>query len=127
MYIDTLSPTDFNSLLYVCNSEQYEKTGSSLYSIPNKGDLSYAGFAGLFKDVKEGCYYNDLNRPLYTNLRTGYWLLDFLLIRLEKGGKAFSKIYELTKMMFDLLKKIPKYHIPYYFTRYIQLVERMAT
>lgn len=71
---------------------------------------------GVFKDVNEASQYNDLGKPLFTNLREGYWYFDYALNRLNKLGGNLTKITEYISSYFDLLKSIPKYLIPHYFS-----------
>lgn len=86
-----------------------------MYTLPNKGPLLFGGFGAVFADVRDASLTNDLGRPLFANLREGYWYLDYIVGRLKKVGGNLEKITEYISSYFDLLKSIPKYLIPNYF------------
>lgn len=111
-----LKTEDINYLFFSSEQEEHERSGCGMYSIPNKGNLLFGGLAGLFKDINEATLYNDLGKAIFTNLREGYWYLDYAVNRLSKIGGNLVKVTEYISSYFELLKAIPKYLIPHYFT-----------
>lgn len=79
-----LKTEDINYLFFSSEQEEHERSGYGMFNIPNKGNLLFGGLAGVFKDVNEACLYNDLGKPLFVNLREGYWYLDYIINRLNK-------------------------------------------
>lgn len=79
--VKNLSAADINYLLFSCESEEKEHNSQGPYHIPGKGVVSYAGLAGIYQDLRNAALKNDLGIPLFNNLRSGYWMLDYIVNR----------------------------------------------
>ena len=79
--VKNLGVSDINYLLFSCDAEEKEHNSQGPYHIPGKGVVSYAGLAGIYQDLRNAAIKNDLGIPLFNNLRTGHWLLDFIVNR----------------------------------------------
>ncbi|KAL4459433.1 hypothetical protein ABPG74_018046 [Tetrahymena malaccensis] len=121
-----LKTEDINYLFFSSEQEEHERSGYGMFNIPNKGNLLFGGLAGVFKDVNEACQFNDLGKPLFVNLREGYWYLDYIINRLNKYEGNLTQITGYIQSYFDLLKVIPKYLIPHYFSQFIMQIQLHA-
>jgi len=54
----------------------------------------FCQLSGVFKEVNDASLKNELNRPLFKNLRDGDWYLDYAVGRLKKAGGKLEKITE---------------------------------
>lgn len=70
-----------NVLLYRCEPEEFDTTGSRGYDVPGLGKLPYCGVASLRALLDTDV---SLGHALCAHLRSGDWLLGFLGDRLEQ-------------------------------------------
>ena len=86
------------------------------------GALKYAGLQGIMSILAEIRPLNDLGNWLPNNLRSGDWMLDYIINRLKaKPGTAqLGSWFE--SQAFSLLRKVPRFLIPRYFDSIISMV-----
>lgn len=60
-----LQVSDINYLLFSSEQEEHLVSGYGMYNVPNKGNLLFGGFGGVFADIKEASLHNDLGKPLF--------------------------------------------------------------
>lgn len=113
-------------MFFSSEHEEHERSGYGMYNISNKGALLFGGLGGVFTDVNEASLRNDLGIPLFVNLREGHWYLDYCVNRLKKMGGNLVRITEYIESYFELLKVIPKYLIPHYFSEFITNIQQHA-
>lgn len=113
-----LKPTDINYLMFSSDPEEKELNSQGPYHIPKKGKVSFAGLGGLYQDLRHAAINNDLSFALFDNLRQGYWIMDYIINRLEKRPNL-SEIHNYLSNVFELMKKIPKHDLPTYFAHII--------
>ena len=107
--VSCLSLQDLQHVLYQCSEE-----AGGCYNIPGLGDLHYAGLAGLVPVLQHVRSNNDLGHPLAANLRSGDWLLEFMVRRLESLTAA-AQLSAWIRHVFSHIKSLPRYLIPRYF------------
>jgi len=122
-----LTPSQINYLLFSCENEEKEhsKGKNGCYYIPNSSPLVYSGFCAFSKMVRDARLYNNLSLPLFDNLRTGNWVLDYLQSRLENHSCYKDLVIWLTKY-FGYIKVLPSHLKPKYFTRIIYVIREMV-
>jgi len=118
--IQNLDMGDLQFALYQCDQEGKE-FGYGTYNIPNYGDLTYCGVAGLAPLLNQIAEHNDLGHPLAANLRNGDWLMDYTADRLSSRNGT-SKLGEWLKYSFQEIANLPRYLIPRYFHSVISRV-----
>lgn len=57
---------------------------------------------------------NDLGHPICHNLRAGDWLIDYIVERLQNNVSTFE-LGKFLEILFEPLKKLPRYLVPCYF------------
>ena len=107
--VSGFSLLDFQFVLYQCADE-----AGGCYNIPGHGDLHYAGLAGLVPLLTSVRSNNDLGHPLAANLRSGDWLMDYIVTRLRTLAAA-EPLAAWLESVFRHLKSLPRYLIPRYF------------
>ena len=122
-----LDLVDLNYLLYRCESEEHDLLGGTdgVYTIPNYGDLVYAGLQGWWSVLKNVIRDNDLGHPICSHLRDGKWALDWIVTRLKRMAKreGRSSLEDAARWLdqrFDAIKKLPSFLLPRYFALVIQ-------
>lgn len=70
-----LSLLDLNYVLFRCEEEEQDFSGTGCYTIPNYGALVYAGLQGIESVMSQVRLLNDTGHPICNNLRAGDWLL----------------------------------------------------
>lgn len=120
---------DLNFVLYRCEAEEHDFLGGSdgVYTIPNYGNLVYAGLQGWWSVLKNVIRDNDLGHPICNHLRNGKWALDWIVSRLKRmskreGRHPLEKAAHWFDRRFDAIKKLPSFLLP----RYFALVVRTA-
>ena len=68
--IAKLDLVSLNHVLYRCKEEE-----GGMYSVPNYGDLVYAGLQGIASILDGVSINNDLGHPFCSNLRDGNWIM----------------------------------------------------
>lgn len=128
-----LSLIDLNFVLYRCEPEEHDLMGGDdgVYTIPNYGNLVYAGLQGWWSILKNVIRDNDLAHPLCQHLREGKWALDWIISRLVRVSKreGYSALQGPAKWMtsrFDAIRKVPSFLLPRYFALVIQTAYEAA-
>ena len=118
---------DLNFVLYRCEAEEHDFLGGSdgVYTVPNYGNLVYAGLQGWWSILKNVIRDNDLGHPLCTHLRDGQWALDWIVSRLRRMAKredrpSLEKAARWLSRRFDAIRKLPSFLLPRYFALVIQ-------
>ena len=93
--------------------------GSGCYSVPGWRSLHYCGLAGLAPALEE-VRDSGLGHPLAANLRSGDWLLDYTVSRLE-SRTATATLAVWLASQFDLLRRLPRHLLSHYTHRVVQL------
>lgn len=115
-----LSLIDINAILYRCESEERDATNgqSGVYSIPNYGNLVYAGIQGWISVLRTVIEKNDLAHPIADHLRQGKWALDYVANRLIPYENENNSIHEFRiwlESRFSRIKDAPNFLIPRFF------------
>lgn len=136
---------DINFLFFSSDHEEIER-GNGIFHIPNQGNLLFGGLAGkrythisclpsltffcrstgVFTDVNQACRSNDLGAAIFESLRQGNWYLDYAVARLKKFGGRLERVKDYIESYFELLKAIPRYLIPHYFSKFIANIKLHA-
>ena len=120
--VKALSLNDLNHVLFKCEQEEQDDLNGGVYSLDGYGALKYAGLQGIMSILAEIRPRNDLGNWLPNNLRSGDWMLDYIINRLKaKPGTAqLGSWFE--SQAFSLLRKVPRFLIPRYFDSIISMV-----
>ncbi|XP_047142337.1 glycogen debranching enzyme isoform X1 [Hydra vulgaris] len=113
-FLDDLSLSDFNYVLYRCENEEKINGVGGTYDIPGYGKLVYAGLQGIFSLLRKVRLNNDLGHPLCKNLRQGDWLIEYIIRRLNNNEKT-KCLGEWFEGLLHCLKCLPRYLVPSYF------------
>ncbi|KAF9435572.1 hypothetical protein BGZ76_005964 [Entomortierella beljakovae] len=115
-----MSWTDLNVVLYRCDGEEQDTTpGNGTYNIPNYGSLVYCGLEGFVPVLRTIAAANDLGHPFCAHLREGHWALDYVTDRVGRHLHLFPGLknwHEWLKNRMGLIKLLPNYLVPLYFT-----------
>lgn len=109
---------DLNAIMYRCEPEErdfsYGQEGT--YSIPNYGNLVYAGLEGWISVLKEVIWQNELAHPISDHLRAGTWALDYVVNRLGKySTKGLDKFKDWLSSRIDAIRDVPYFLRPHFF------------
>ena len=122
-----LDLVDLNFLLYRCEAEEHDFLGGTdgVYTIPNHGNLVYAGLQGWWSILKNVIRDNDLGHPICNHLRDGRWALDWIIGRLRRIAqrgqrRSLEKAADWFEQRFNAIKKVPSFLLPRYFALVIQ-------
>ena len=122
-----LDLVDLNFVLYRCESEEHDFLGGTdgVYTIPNYGNLVYAGLQGWWSVLKNVIRDNDLGHPICNHLRDGTWALEWITSRLKRMTRresrpSLEKAARWLDLRFDAIKKLPSFLLPRYFALVIQ-------
>ena len=115
-----LTLVDINAIMYRCDAEERDATNgqSGVYSIPNYGNLVYAGIQGWISILRTVIERNDLAHPLADHLRQGKWALDYVTNRLRPYESKNNSIHEFRVWLesrFSRIKDAPNFLIPRFF------------
>lgn len=110
-----LTLADLNRVLFRCEAEERDEgKGRGAYGLPGYGDLVYCGLQGVMSELMNIHLEDDLGHPLCTNLRDGNWLPEYIVARLLDDPST-NDLGKWFQVVFECLKKIPRYLIPCYF------------
>ncbi|XP_035229752.1 glycogen debranching enzyme-like isoform X2 [Stegodyphus dumicola] len=110
-----LTVADLNRILFKCNGEERDEgKGRGVYNLPGYGDLVYCGLQGVMSELMNIHLEDDLGHPLCRNLRDGNWLPDYIASRLMDDPATYN-LGKWFHVVFESLKRIPRYLIPCYF------------
>ena len=122
-----LDLVDLNFVLYRCEAEEHDFLGGidGVYTIPNHGNLVYAGLQGWWSILKNVIHDNDLGHPICNHLREGQWALDWIVCRLKLMGKresrpAMESAAQWLNQRYDAIRRLPSFLLPRYFAMVIQ-------
>ncbi|OHT06004.1 Glycogen debranching enzyme [Tritrichomonas foetus] len=121
-----ISITDLAVMLFRCSDEEWVAQNHSIYAFPSFGAPFYAGTKGVetaFKfaaDSEAG-----MGSPVFTNVRDGNWLIDFILQRLLTTPRLISVEAVLRKCC-EGLESLPRFLIPKYLDRVIRAINIAA-
>lgn len=122
-YLYHMDIGDINYYLFTCDNEERELWGSGLYEVPGYGRLTFGGFAGVVKILRETSLNNDHAHPLYLNIQEGHYLLDYWEQRLVRYNKPLhGKFVDIYKKMSAKLKVLPVLLRPTFFHRFVSLI-----
>ena len=124
--VNGIGITDLAVLLYRCSEEEWVSQGHGAYSFPGFGEPFYAGTMGVetafrFAAKSEA----GMGSPVFTNVRDGNWLIDFILARLFQTPRLIS-IEALLRKTFKNIESLPRYLIPKYLDRIIRALNIAA-
>ncbi|GIY67804.1 glycogen debranching enzyme [Caerostris darwini] len=106
---------DLNKVLFKCDGEERDEgKGRGSYNLPGYGDLVYCGLQGIMSELMNIRLEDDLGHPLCDNLRQGNWLPDYIASRLIDNPST-SDLGKWFEVVFDSLRKLPRYLVPCYF------------
>ncbi|KAI9015038.1 glucanotransferase domain of glycogen debranching enzyme-domain-containing protein [Gaertneriomyces semiglobifer] len=117
--VKELSMVDINTALYRCGTEEQDTTGDSVYNVPGHGPLAYCGLQGFVSVLGPVARNNDLGHPIFSNLRNGPWMIDYVLSRLRKHlayYPALTALYEWLSARLEFVKRLSPSFSPKYFT-----------
>lgn len=109
-----LTLSDMNFILFRCAEEDE----GNIYDVPEFGKLVYCGIQGFISVLDTIVPNNDLGHPLCTNLRNGFWIIDYICKRLKCEEFENSPIYQFGDFLeryFQPIKSLPAYLVPSYF------------
>ncbi len=122
-----LDLVDLNFVLYRSEPEEHDFLGGTdgVYTIPDYGNLVYAGLQGWWSILKNVILDNDLGHPICNHLRSGKWALDWIVSRLKRlakreGRHSLERVAQWLDERFDAIKKLPSFLLPRYFALVIQ-------
>jgi glycogen debranching enzyme len=119
--LSRLSLVDLNFILYKSDPEERESGSGGVYELDN-GPLPYAGIQGVMSVMSVVHMENDQGHPICNNLRFGNWLLEYIVSRLKQQN--FSReLGEHLEVIFEQLKKLPRYLVPSYFSTVLNIVQ----
>lgn len=128
-----LNLIDLNFVLYRCEPEEHDFLGGTdgVYTIPNHGNLVYAGLQGWWSVLRDVIRDNDLGHPICNHLRDGAWALDWIVSRLQRLAKrgdrqSLVKAAQWLEQRFEAIRKLPNFLLPRYFALVIQTAYRAA-
>ncbi|ORZ29735.1 hypothetical protein BCR44DRAFT_1447957 [Catenaria anguillulae PL171] len=122
-----LTLQDIGVLLFQTEAEEKEH-GGGIYNVPGYGNLAFCGLEGIATVMRDIMRRNDLGAPLCANIREGPWLMDYSVGRLQsavKDGRATPSLDKVATWMqerFDLVKTVPNYLAPKYFSAVLMSV-----
>lgn len=117
----TASLVDMNHLLYRCQNEEGQ------YDVPGYGKPVYCGLQGwisLLDDILFN-YPVDMGHALFTNLRSGNWLMDWMVSRL-KPVPSLTPIRNWLQSCFEQVQEMPRYLIPKLFARVLYSLHEVS-
>lgn len=109
-----LTLADMNYILFRCAEEDE----GNIYDVPEFGKLVYCGIQGFISVFDTVVPNNDLGHPLCTNLRNGFWIIDYICGRLKRKEFENFPIYQFGDFLeryFQPIKNLPSYLVPSYF------------
>lgn len=112
--VSRLTLPDMNYVLFRCAEEDE----GNVYDVPEFGKLVYCGIQGFISVLDTVTLNNDLGHPLCTNLRNGFWILDFICGRLKCKEFINCPLYQFGDFLeryFQPIRNLPPYLIPCYF------------
>jgi glycogen debranching enzyme len=120
--LGNIDPIDANYIMFRCDAEERASTygARGIYNVPGHGDLVYAGLQGCVSVLDKIRETNDLGHALCNNLRSGNWLMDYTVARLEhhnektteSGESGVQALGHWMRTQFDLVKLLPRYLVP---------------
>ena len=128
-----LDMVDLNFVLYRCDAEERDSSGGQdgAYTIPDHGQLVYAGLQGWWSVLEPIIRENNLGHPLCNHLRQGQWALDFVVGRLDRMSKhegfdRLQKPADWLRERFDAVREIPSFLLPRYFAYIVEVAYNAA-
>jgi len=121
-----LNLVDLNELLYHIDNEERAATKGErgVYQIPDYDSLTYCGLEGWNRPVNEAVRDQNLGHPLCENLRQGLWAFEYIASR---GDDRFKGVKEFVLERLELVKTVPSFLRPRYFTSSVQQLYSAAT
>ncbi|KAJ3117687.1 hypothetical protein HK100_000768 [Physocladia obscura] len=122
--VNNLDLEAINIIMYRCASEEQDSIGDGVYDIPSYGPLPYCGLQGFMSVIQYVARNNDLGHAMCANLRSGTWMMDYVVSRLRKYGASNAAVLKLGEWFaerFDLAKDISSAFQPKYFFQTIFL------
>jgi glycogen debranching enzyme len=120
--VNRLTLSDLNHVLFKSDQEEQDDIGVGVYSLDGYGPLKYAGLQGVMSILAEIRPINDLGNWLPDNLRSGDWMLDYIINRLKKKTTTSGLGDWFEQKAFKLLRSVPRYLVPRYFDSIISMV-----
>ncbi|KAI8820466.1 glucanotransferase domain of glycogen debranching enzyme-domain-containing protein [Fimicolochytrium jonesii] len=116
---ERLTISDINVALYRCSAEEEDWSGDGAYDIPGHGKLPYCGLQGFVSALYPVARKNDLGHAIFSHLRNGPWMIDYIVGRLDKQVDAYPGLSDLRDWLVDrltLVKEASPSFLPKYFT-----------
>ncbi|KAJ3057262.1 hypothetical protein HK097_009921 [Rhizophlyctis rosea] len=117
--VEQLDLMEINVALYRAGQEEQDSIGDGAYDVPGFGSLAYCGLQGFASALQPIARTNDLGHPIFSNLRNGPWMLDYVSGRLKKYQQYYPALAGLQKWLEDrlhLVKQLSASFVPKYFT-----------
>lgn len=113
-------------LLFHCSDEEYASLGHGPFDFPNFGCPFYAGTMGVETAFTYAANSEaGMVSPVFTNIKTGDWLIDFMSNRLYQNPRLI--VLEKTfREKCDSLKALPRFLIPKYLDRVVRALNKAA-
>lgn len=108
------------TLLFSCESEEQDVFHSGTYGFKNY-QCFYAGIAGIKKAIDTS---KDMGSCVFSNMKEGDWLIDFILNRMDKIGLVL--LCEILDHFVSLAKQLPKMYRPRLISRIISGIDFVA-
>ncbi|XP_025406439.1 glycogen debranching enzyme isoform X4 [Sipha flava] len=112
--VSRLTLMDMNHILFRCAEEDEGK----VYDVPGYGKLVYCGLQGFMSVLDNIVLNNDLGHPLCSNLRNGFWILDYIVGRLKCKEFENSSLYQFGDFLeryLQPIRNLPSYLVPSFF------------
>ena len=108
-----------NYSLYKCNEEELDFTDGKrgTYSIDGV-PIIYAGISSYVYLIRSYKETQNLGSPLYNNIRSGNWLLDYILTRFKENENTHF-VVDILSDIFETIKELPNRCKPHYFSKAI--------
>ncbi|OHT13097.1 Amylo-alpha-1,6-glucosidase family protein [Tritrichomonas foetus] len=113
-------------LLFRCSDEEYATLGHGPFDFPNFGRPFYAGTLGVETAINFAEHSPEgMSSPVFTNIREGDWLIDFMCNRLYQNPRLIL-LEAPFRQTCESLRKLPRFLIPKYLDRVIRALNTAA-
>lgn len=112
--VSRLTLPDLNYVLFRCAEEDE----GNVYDLPGFGKLVYCGIQGFMSVLDVVAPNNDLGHSICTNLRNGFWIIDYICGRLKCKEFEHTPLHQFGDFLeqyFHPLRNLPSYLVPCYF------------
>ncbi|KAJ3036051.1 hypothetical protein HDV00_003098 [Rhizophlyctis rosea] len=117
--VEKLDIVEINVALYRAGAEEQDSIADGAYDVPDFGPFSYCGLQGFASALQPIARTNDLGHPIFSNIRNGPWMPDYVVGRVKKYEQYYPALSLLRKWLEDrlhLVKELSASFVPKYFT-----------